>query len=222
MNRYEKGKIYKLVNSVDDEIYVGSTCLDLPKRLYKHKKLAKDKPDRHVYKHLIDIGWEHVRIIQIEEYKCKNKNELLAREQHYIDTLKPSLNKINSIYRLCEHQRRKDRCVECDGISICKHKRRKSDCVECDGGSICEHKRRKSRCVECGGSSICEHHREKNTCKDCGGSSVCEHKRQKSSCKDCNNFKCDTCEIKLSGKSSLNRHYTSKKHIEKLNEKNNV
>jgi len=32
MNRYGNGKVYKLVNYIDGEIYVGSTCLSLSKR----------------------------------------------------------------------------------------------------------------------------------------------------------------------------------------------
>jgi predicted GIY-YIG superfamily endonuclease len=38
---YENSKIYKLVNDVDDKIYVGSTATTLAKRLYGHKNSAK-------------------------------------------------------------------------------------------------------------------------------------------------------------------------------------
>ena len=44
-NRYSNGKVYRLHRMDCDEIYVGSTCLDLCKRLYMHKqkyKLWKD------------------------------------------------------------------------------------------------------------------------------------------------------------------------------------
>lgn len=90
--RYENGKIYKLVNDVDSEIYVGSSCLELRKRLYYHKRTAKSAPDRKVYKHILNIGWDNVSIILIETYPCMSKNELLRRERHWIDELKPSLN----------------------------------------------------------------------------------------------------------------------------------
>lgn len=92
MNRYENCKIYKLVNNVDDEIYVGSTCNTLAKRLHKHKKDAKRRPDQHVYKHLDSIGWNNVQCILIEEYPCENKNQQLARERYWYDQLKPTLN----------------------------------------------------------------------------------------------------------------------------------
>lgn len=44
-NRYKNGKIYRLVNSVDDEFYVGSTCLPLAKRKSTHKSEAKKHPN---------------------------------------------------------------------------------------------------------------------------------------------------------------------------------
>lgn len=37
----------------------------------------------------------------------------------------------------------------------CEHNKRKDICIECDGGSICEHKKRKVYCKECGGSGLC-------------------------------------------------------------------
>ena len=86
---------------------------------------------------------------------------------------------------ICEHQRRKNICIECDGISICEHKRVKNQCKECGGVSICEHQRQRNICKECGGASICEHKRQRNQCKECDGASICEHKRQKSLCKEC-------------------------------------
>lgn len=92
MVNYSNGKIYKLVNNVDDKIYVGSTCNLLRVRKYKHKNEAKTTP-RKVHKHLNSVGWENVEIILIEDYECKNKDELRARERHWIDELKPELNK---------------------------------------------------------------------------------------------------------------------------------
>ncbi len=93
MNRYNQGKIYKLCNDVDDQIYVGSTCLSLAKRYYSHKKTAaKAGISSLVYVHLNAIGWENVHIILVESYSCQNKMELLKRERYWIETLKSTLN----------------------------------------------------------------------------------------------------------------------------------
>jgi len=92
MVNYSNGRIYKLVNDVDDKIYVGSTSLRLSIRKCHHKKAAKRKPNIRVYKHLNEVGWDHVNIVLIENYECKTKEQLYARERHWIEELKPGLN----------------------------------------------------------------------------------------------------------------------------------
>ena len=37
-NKYQNGKIYKIWSMETDEIYVGSTCQPLHKRMYDHRK----------------------------------------------------------------------------------------------------------------------------------------------------------------------------------------
>ena len=183
MVNYGNGKIYKLVNTVNDKIYIGSTCNVLSKSFNEHKSKAKTN-DRPVYKYLNTISWNNIRIILIENVIAENKAQLLQREQHYIDLLKPELNK-QSAYAYCPHGRQHSLCKDCGGASICQHNRIKSRCKDCGGGSICIHNREKSQCKDCGGSQICLHNRVKSQCKDCGGGSICPHNRQKSQCKDC-------------------------------------
>lgn len=91
--RYENGKIYKLVNDIDEKIYVGSTCNSLAQRFGYHKLDGEINGHRQVYKHLNLIGWQNVHIILIEEYPCKNKEQLISRERYWYDELKPELNK---------------------------------------------------------------------------------------------------------------------------------
>ena len=71
--RYSTGKIYKLVNNVDDHIYIGSTCTSLSKRKHQHKLSSNQFPERKVYKHLSGLGWENIEIVLIEEYLVKIK-----------------------------------------------------------------------------------------------------------------------------------------------------
>lgn len=93
-NKYQNGKVYKLVNDVDDKVYVGSTTSTLTKRKSGHKKDAVNQTNRRVYKHLNQVGWEHVEIVLVETYPCSTKDELNARERKWIDELKPELNKV--------------------------------------------------------------------------------------------------------------------------------
>lgn len=86
---------------------------------------------------------------------------------------------------MCEHGRRRCRCVQCKGGSICEHHRERSQCVECKGSGICEHNKRRIRCVECKGASICKHKRVRSLCVQCEGAGICEHKKQRSQCVQC-------------------------------------
>jgi group I intron endonuclease len=93
MVNYSSSKIYRLVNDVDDAEYVGSTTRSLSRRFDGHKQMAKRYPERNIYKHFLEIGWEHVKIILIEEYSCENREQLERRERYFIEERKSILNK---------------------------------------------------------------------------------------------------------------------------------
>jgi group I intron endonuclease len=93
MNKYQDSKIYKLVNSVDDKIYVGSTYVTLTKRKIDHRAKTQTKNSA-VYTHFRDIGFDNVDIVLIESFPCLSKTELSKRERYWIDTLQPELNTV--------------------------------------------------------------------------------------------------------------------------------
>ena len=132
MPDYNNGKIYKLINSVDDNIYIGSTINQLFKRKMDHKSRSRKNTKRRVYSHPNSIGWENVSIILIEEFSCDNKDQLRRREDYYIQLMKPVLNSQSAI-DTCLHGRNQNQCVECRGAGICEHRRRRCDCIECNG-----------------------------------------------------------------------------------------
>jgi hypothetical protein len=211
MPDFTKGKIYKLVNTEDDEIYIGSTCAPLRKRKCGHKANAKKFPNRRVYQHLNAVGWDNVRIVLLQSISCIDKDELIAAEQHWIDLLRPSLNKVAAVYSDCPHGRQRHTCKDCNGVGICEHDRHRSSCKPCGGSRICEHGRLRRMCKPCGGSSICEHGRDRSQCKPCGGSKICEHNLIRIQCVDCSPFHCDYCEITYA-RGKILQHYKSNKH----------
>ena len=150
MPDYENGKIYKIINSIDNKLYIGSTTLTLRARLQCHRSLAKTRNPR-VYAHLNEIGWNNVDIELLEPYPCKSKEELCIREQHYIELLNPELNTRRAVGGPCEHGRQKYQCKECGGSGICEHGRQKNQCKECGGSAICEHGGHKYQCKKCNG-----------------------------------------------------------------------
>jgi hypothetical protein len=148
--------IYKIVNDIDDEIYIGSTKNELRKRFHGHKRLAVKKPERNgLYQFVAENGWECCRIILIEEFVWENRNLQLKMEQQFIDLLKPKLNKNNAFGQKCEHNKQRKRCVECGGSQICSHDKRKSECIDCGGASICSHNKRRKSCIDCN-NWLCE------------------------------------------------------------------
>ena len=83
---FSKGKIYKITNDFNDDVYIGSTCDRLVKRFAAHKLNAlKEKcKNRPLYKLINEIGFERFRIQLVEDFPCNDKYELRQREGHYI------------------------------------------------------------------------------------------------------------------------------------------
>ena len=81
-----QGKIYKITNDYNDEVYVGSTCDTLIKRFSKHKRAHNqiDKFNKKLYILMRDIGTDRFRIELIENYPCEDKYQLRQRECFYI------------------------------------------------------------------------------------------------------------------------------------------
>ena len=95
MSSYENGKIYKIVCHTTGLQYIGSTKLKLSERLkghvYAHKYWKEGKGCDTTSCHVIDNN--NYSISLIENYPCSSRNELLLRESHFIETMKPNVNK---------------------------------------------------------------------------------------------------------------------------------
>lgn len=96
MNKYNKGKIYKITSSNSQDIYVGSTAQKyLSSRfsihLYDYKKYLKNEFPYMTVFDIIKLG--NCKIELIELYNCNNKIELELREKFYIKTLPNVINK---------------------------------------------------------------------------------------------------------------------------------
>ncbi len=88
MVNYANGKIYKLLNTIDDEVYIGSTTQPLHKRLSWHKQDANGMcKTARVYTHMRELGVDKFYIELIEEFPCTNNSMLTAREGTFIREL---------------------------------------------------------------------------------------------------------------------------------------
>jgi hypothetical protein len=85
---YQNGKIYKIVDNTNGNIYIGSTCKKLCQRIAKHRssyKLYLDgKKNFMTSFDIIKNG--NYDIILIENYNCETKEQLHSRERFYIET----------------------------------------------------------------------------------------------------------------------------------------
>ena len=83
---FSKGKIYKITNDYNDDIYVGSTCDTLVRRFTCHKSNSKNinKQSTPLYKLINEIGFDRFRIQLICDYPCEDKYQLRQKEGEYI------------------------------------------------------------------------------------------------------------------------------------------
>ena len=83
---YSKAKIYQVLNDVDDDVYIGSTCQSLSMRMVGHRKARTSTKHNNykLYRKMNEIGVEHFYIELIKETPCDNKEQLRAIEGEYI------------------------------------------------------------------------------------------------------------------------------------------
>ena len=85
-NKYSRSKVYKLQDDINFCFYIGSTCDELRKRLYRHKADANREicAKRKLYSYFKSIGWENVKIILIQEFNLENRHQLLHEEDKVV------------------------------------------------------------------------------------------------------------------------------------------
>ena len=103
MPNYAQGKVYAVVNDVNNYKYVGSTTAPLSQRMTEHRSCAKLKVKQtKLYEHMRAIGVSHFKIILLQNCPCKSKDELLICEnkwQQKKDSIKHGYNKDVAVLR---------------------------------------------------------------------------------------------------------------------------
>jgi hypothetical protein len=99
---YKKGKIYKIVNTENNNIYYGSTIQPLHKRLNEHR----NKHNNCMSKNLC-VDLYNCSIVLVENFECNSKEELLMRERFYIEN-NVCVNKIKRPIVSKEEQRQRE------------------------------------------------------------------------------------------------------------------
>ena len=93
-NKYQSGKIYKIIDVGYTKCYIGSTTEKLSSRMAKHRYTFSTSKDNTASCLLFrEFGIENCKIELIELYPCQSKEELYAREGFHIRTME-CVNKI--------------------------------------------------------------------------------------------------------------------------------
>jgi hypothetical protein len=92
MEKYNQGKIYKIINTVDDKLYIGSSIQKLHNRMNNHRTNASNSKKQSIlYEHMRRLGVEHFKIILIKLYPCASNEELEAEEFNEISKYDKSI-----------------------------------------------------------------------------------------------------------------------------------
>ena len=86
MNKYQTGKIYKLIDNINGNEYYGSTIQTLQNRKSEHVKKYKQYLNKkyHYVSSFEIIKNNNYEIYLVENFPCNSKKELETREGYYI------------------------------------------------------------------------------------------------------------------------------------------
>lgn len=129
MSKYQNAKIYKIVSPHHTLCYYGSTIVRLSDRLSGHKTALKTGLN-HSSGILLKLG--DCKIILVETFPCNTKEELLAREQYYIENNECINKRYAQVINPLERRKSKDRLYYTKNHDqLCETKRK---VVECECG----------------------------------------------------------------------------------------
>lgn len=96
MPDYQNSKIYAIRTHQSNEVYIGSTTLSLTARMGEHRRqyrFYKGENKTKATKSQELLKYEDAYIELIEEFPCKNKEQLLKREGEIIRTTEHCVNR---------------------------------------------------------------------------------------------------------------------------------
>ena len=145
--------VYKIINDIDEKVYIGSTTSKISRRMTEHRRRARRGETTKFYQHMRNIGIECFKIVCIKEYTDISKEILHKKEDKYIrrfDSVRNGLNTNAMSGYYCMHDKQKRICRECDmGKNLCIHDKVRYMCVECKGKGLCIHEKSKQQCKLC-------------------------------------------------------------------------
>ena len=110
INKYQQGKIYKIISNQTNDIYYGSTSERLLSRRFAnhrsaYKKWLNGNLDYTTSYEVLKCN--NCKIILVENFPCNSKDELKAREQFYIDN-NVCVNKFKAMTLMSQKEYKKE------------------------------------------------------------------------------------------------------------------
>lgn len=127
LSRYQKGKIYSIRSHQTDKYYIGSTCLELCRRLFSHRSDYKNYlNDKNKYVSSFEILKYNDHYIElIENYTCKTKRELEKREGELQRQYKNEIVNNRNAHRIHEQiLENKKQYYEANRVKILKNRKK--------------------------------------------------------------------------------------------------
>lgn len=89
INKYQNGKIYKITDNTNENVYYGSTQKTLARRLSDHKyDYKRREKEGNVRTSSLIICNQDYTIDLVEDFPCETREQLEKRESYYINNFK--------------------------------------------------------------------------------------------------------------------------------------
>lgn len=114
---FERSKIYRITNTQDDKVYIGSTTKTyLSDRLWGHFIMATENRDNSsLHAHIRLLSRDCFNIELVEKYpQCTCSEELRQREQFHLDRVPADrlLNQRRAVYVITEQMRQRKKAQQ--------------------------------------------------------------------------------------------------------------
>lgn len=98
INKYQNGKIYKIVCNKTNLVYIGSTTQKyLSDRLKGHRCCFNRNKKITTANQILENGDYYIELVEL--FPCNSKDELLVRERYYFDVIECVNKNQNNIGR---------------------------------------------------------------------------------------------------------------------------
>ncbi len=105
---YSQAKIYKITNDFNNDVWIGTTCDTLVKKMSVHKAEAirNVRKDCVIQNNIREFGFDRFRIQLIEDFPCEDVYQLRQRQGHFIREMK-AINKYSDSNEYYEQNKKK-------------------------------------------------------------------------------------------------------------------